>query len=122
MGEVIPLGKGPEKTDAPWKFTMDFYVDETGKWSAEIVGFQPDDLAPAERLRLFCEGLDQIEMKLRQKAENLVPGEHGPVVASVKIYHDSMVKVRFDKDIINTEEQLIWLDHRLDDVKEAARQ
>lgn len=122
MGKVIPFGNNVKKSDLPpWRFTMDFFQDEEGRWTAEIIAFHPDDMHPAERMRNFSDGLDDIEMKMREKAEDILPGEHGEVIASVKIYRDSMVKVRIDNDAAKKPGMLEWIDERLDDAKEAIR-
>ena len=100
---------------------MDFYVSDTGNWTAEIVGFKPDDFGIGDRLRNYGKALNQITSKLFRKAENIDPGEHGQIVMSSIIYQDSTVEVRLDEEIINSSEEFAWLDECIDHMKEAAR-
>lgn len=114
MGEIIQFGGPQPAPKSEWKFTMDFYVDESGQWTAEVVGFHPDQKSIGERLRFFADALHQIEHKSLHQAEVLEPSKKGEIIASATVYRDATIRLWTDREADRD-----WISERLEEARDA---
>jgi len=107
-------------TGTQWVFSMAFSKDGDG-WTSEILEVNKDSLPdkePAEAIRYFSEGLDEMAFTLRYRAEQILESERGAIVASIHVYYNGDVDLRLDKKRLNTEYKKEWLNERIDKAKD----
>jgi len=98
-------------------FSLDIYKDNQHGWFTNIASSTEEDTD--EDLRELADALDDLSLKIRRRAEEIKSSPKGECVASVHVFKDSTVRVMYDREAFETEEQKAWLTERIDEAKEA---
>jgi hypothetical protein len=104
------------KMHPPFFFSVDFQQESPGEWTAKLQMWENTTGDKAADLRLAAPILENIARLMRDNANLEAPDDNGFVLAQVTIFESSKVR-SWVSDKVSTEDQIEWLDRRLDDAK-----